>query len=122
MPSADQLEAVFDRLRPLMAAQAPRLVVLEDAPGAYVLGVQRVREDGYRVWFGAVKIGKRYVSYHLMPVYAHPDLLDGVQPELRRRMQGKSCFNFTRVDESLFAELDTLTRRGLERFAADGLV
>lgn len=105
-----------------MAAQAPRLVVLEDAPGAYVLGVQRVREDGYRVWFGAVKIGKRYVSYHLIPVYAHPDLLDGVQPELRRRMQGKSCFNFTRVDESLFAELDTLTRRGLERFAADGLV
>jgi hypothetical protein len=100
MPSADQLEAVFDRLRPLMAAQAPRLVVLEDAPGAYVLGVQRVREDGYRVWFGAVKIGKRYVSYHLIPVYAHPDLLD----------------------ESLFAELDTLTRRGLERFAADGLV
>jgi hypothetical protein len=43
MPSADQLEAVFDRLRPLMAAYATRLVVLEDAPGAYALGVQTRR-------------------------------------------------------------------------------
>ena len=31
------------------------------------------------------------------------------RPELRRRMQGKACFNFTRVDEALFAELATLT-------------
>jgi hypothetical protein len=27
-----------------------------------------------------------------MPVYAWPDLLEDASPELRKRMQGKSCF------------------------------
>jgi hypothetical protein len=30
-------------------------------------------------------------------------------------MQGKSCFNFTSVDEALFTELETLTRVGHDR-------
>jgi hypothetical protein len=30
-------------------------------------------------------------------------------------MQGKSCFNFTTVDEPLFAELETLTVKGIAR-------
>ena len=34
-----------------------------------------------------------------MPVYGLPELLADISPELRRRMQGKACFNFTRVDE-----------------------
>ena len=46
-------------------------------------------------WFAGTRLGKRYVSYYLMPVYVEPSLLDGISPELRRRMQGKSCFNFT---------------------------
>jgi hypothetical protein len=37
-------------------------------------------------------------------------------------MQGKSCFNFTRVDEALFDELDGLTVRGHELYAERGLL
>jgi hypothetical protein len=51
-----------------------------------------------------------------MPVYAFPDLLSDVSPELRRRMQGKSCFNFARVDEPLLRELADLTDRGIVRY------
>ena len=68
------------------------------------------------LFFGAVKIGKRYVSFHLMPVYVHPELLDGISPELRQRMQGKSCFNFTRPDDALFAELGSLTGAGYNAY------
>lgn len=113
---------VFETLRALLRAHAERLVVLVDEPGNYSLGVPWVREDGYEGWFGGVKTGKRYVSYHLMPVYANPALLDGVSPELRKRMQGKSCFNFTRIAPELVDELGELTRRGLEHFAALGLL
>jgi hypothetical protein len=70
-------------------------------------------------FFAAVRVGKRYVSFYLMPVYAHPELLEGISPELRRRMQGKSCFNFTSVDEALLGELAELTRVGHERMSAD---
>jgi hypothetical protein len=70
--------------------------------------------------FGAVNMGKRYVSYHLMCVYMAPDLLGAMSPELRKRMQGKSCFNFTRVDEALFDELAAITTKGRELYAARG--
>lgn len=54
-----------------------------------------------------------------MPVYVEPSLLVDVSPVLRRRMQGKWCFNFTTVDEALFGELETLTRLGYERVAGN---
>ncbi|MSU25617.1 MAG: hypothetical protein EXS32_17570 [Opitutus sp.] len=63
-----------------------------------------------------VQVGRAYVSFHQMAVYARPDLLRGVSPELRARMQGKSCFNFKTVDPVLFAELEALTVRGFDAF------
>ena len=69
-----------------------------------------------RIFFAAVRIGKAYVSFHLMPVYACPDLLKDLSPELKKRMQGKSCFNFNRVDDQLFRELKKLTRSGFDKF------
>ena len=108
---------VFPRLRAIMAGHARDLVVVRDDPGDYYLNTRFARSDGY-VWaFGAVQTKARYVSYHLMPINAAADLL-GVSEALRKRMQGKSCFNFTRVDEGLFAELDELTGRAA-RLAAD---
>ena len=70
--------------------------------------------------FGGVNIGKRYVSYHLMCVYMQSDLLESMSSELRKRMQGKSCFNFTKVDEDLFDELSAITAKGRELYAAQG--
>jgi hypothetical protein len=70
--------------------------------------------------FGAVKIGKRYVSYHLMCVYMQSDLLAAMSPQLRKRMQGKSCFNFTKVDEELFDELSAITTKVREMYVAQG--
>ena len=61
-----------------------------------------------------VQVGKAYVSFHHMGVYARPDLMKKVSKELRARMQGKSCFNFTSVDKMLFAELEDLTVRGFD--------
>jgi hypothetical protein len=48
-----------------------------------------------------------------------PSLLDGASPDLRKQMQGKSCFTFSKVDEPLMNELDPLTRIGYERTAAN---
>ena len=45
-----------------------------------------------------------------------PDLLKDISPELRKHMQGKSCFNFKKVEPDLLEELSELTRKGIERF------
>ena len=63
-----------------------------------------------------VAVGKAYVSFHHMGIYARPDLLEGVSKELKARMQGKSCFNFASVDKPLFAELEELTVHTFETF------
>jgi hypothetical protein len=71
------------------------------------------------LFFGAVQIQKNYVSFYLMPVYMYPHLLKNISPELKKHMQGKSCFNFKKVEKSLFDELSQLTRQGFERFMKD---
>ncbi len=57
-----------------------------------------------------------------MPVYLKPELLAGLSPELKARMQGKSCFNFTQVDKPLFKQLAALTKAGFASYKEQGLV
>jgi hypothetical protein len=96
----------------------------EDAPSPgdtyMLLGTPDDKYPG-GILFGGVKAQKRYVSYYLMPAYSEPELAASISAELRKRMQGKSCFNFTKVDEGLFDELADLTQRGLDAYAAKGL-
>jgi hypothetical protein len=57
-----------------------------------------------------------------MPVYMFPDLLDSVSPQLKKRMQGKSCFNFKGADETLLAELAELTAQSMARLENEHLL
>ena len=63
-----------------------------------------------------------FPSFHLFPIYVFPELLDGISPELKKHMQGKSCFNFKTMDETLFAELAALAAAGIERFLKGGML
>jgi hypothetical protein len=104
---------VFRRLRKILSGHVGDLEVVADGPSSYRVNTRHVRRDGYVLMFGAVEIKKRYVSYHLMPVYMAPPGVLAISQQLRGRMQGKACFNFTKIDEVLFAELSELTRRSL---------
>lgn len=107
---------VFSALRGILSRHSGRLVVTEDTTSCYRLegGKHPTHKRPFPIAW--VTVGKAYVSFHHMGVYARPDLLQGVSRELRARMQGKSCFNFTRVDPALFAELEDLTVRGFDAF------
>lgn len=119
----EEFQRIFDRIRAMFEKHADRCVPQSDEPGRYLLGTHEVRaKDGYRTMFGGVEIKKSYVSAHLMPVYAHPEMIDHVSAPLRKRMQGKSCFNFKRFDEALLLELERLVEAGAKRFSADGRI
>ncbi len=117
-------ELVYHKLRDILSSYAGETLQLrtEKSHQLELIGPPTPSSLGREVWFSAVRMGKRYVSYHLMPVYACPELLGGISPELKKRMQGKSCFNFTHADERLFKELDELTQLGYERFKEKGLI
>jgi hypothetical protein len=92
--------------------------VTRDGPDSLVLEVPGLEGKPWG-YVAGTRVGKRYVSFYLMPVYGSSGLASTISPELRKRMQGKSCFNFTRVDERLFAELSELAARGeAEKVAA----
>ncbi|NTU62349.1 MAG: hypothetical protein HGB05_02865 [Chloroflexi bacterium] len=120
--TSPDFQPVFGELKKLLQPFAGTLKPHSKAGDYQLIGPPTPRSQGREVWFGAVQIKKNYVSYHLMAVYAFPDLLDGVSPELKKRMQGKSCFNFKTVDKALLKELGTLTKKGYQRFKKEGLV
>jgi len=64
-----------------------------------------------------VRLGKAYVSFHLMPLYMSPVLTKSISPALKKRMQGKTCFNFkTDPGPELIAELKRLTEAALKHW------
>jgi hypothetical protein len=107
---------VFNRLKALLVSFEPNLVVTSNEVGNYSLNTPFIKKFGKEVFFGAVIINKNYVSYHLMPVYVFPELLDGLSPALKKRMQGKSCFNFTALNSEILEELSELTSKGYSQF------
>lgn len=117
MAKTAEFPEIFRQLKALLAPYASQLAVTADAPDHYSLSTPA---GPNATFFGAARIGKRYVSYHLMPLYVTPVLLDGISTELRRRMQGKSCFNFTALDAQALAELTILTQRGFASYRVAG--
>jgi hypothetical protein len=113
-------QPAFQRLREVLRPYQPHLVTVHDQPDSFYLDTAHLLPNRKPLFFAAARLGKRYVSFHLMPVYLWPELLEGVSDELRRRMQGKSCFNFKRPEPALFEELAGLTRAGFDRYRENG--
>jgi len=114
-PQSD-FPVVFEHLKNILKRFEPKLTVTADTPGAYSLDGPYSDKWKKQLFFGSAQIKKNYVSFYLMPVYMFPDLLKDISPELRKHMQGKSCFNFKKFEPDMFEELSRLTRKSIERF------
>jgi hypothetical protein len=107
---------VFSALRDILQRHAGRLVVAEDSARCYRLegGTHPTTKKPFSIAW--VTLGKSYVSFHHMGIYARPGLLSGASKALKSRNQGKSCFNFKSIDPVVFAELEDLTVRAFDAF------
>jgi hypothetical protein len=116
------MTVVFEALRRVMAPYAAKLDAKRDDEMELYVDTRHVQKNKKPLFFGAVQLKKSYVSFHLMPVYMKPDLLASLSPELKTRMQGKSCFNFSSVEPTLVKELAALTEAGFESYKEQGFV
>ena len=107
---------VFAQLKNILQPFAPKLTITADTSSAYSLDGPYSEKWKKELFFGSTQLKKNYVSFYLMPVYMYPDLLNDISPELKKHMQGKSCFNFKKVEPELFKELADLTKKSYERF------
>ena len=91
---ASDFERAFDQLKCVFASHLRQLAISEDTASVYSVTCRAPspfpQHKGHPMWFGSVRMGKAYVSFHLMPLYMNPPLLRAVSGNLRKRMQGKT--------------------------------
>lgn len=102
-------EGTFATLKNLLMPYASDFTVRHNEADHYYLDT--LKADGKPEMFSAVQVKKNYVSFHLFPVYLDPSLLDGMSDALRKRMQGKSCFNFGPNHDIPLDELSALVAK-----------
>jgi len=113
---AKELAGVFAALKDILEPYEKDLHVLPYKPEYYCLVTRLAVHKSKPAWFAAIRMGKNYVSYHLMPVYMNAAMQKRIPPELKKRMQGKACFNFSEVHPALFCQLSELTAAGFEGY------
>lgn len=112
---AANLTAAFDALQPLLAAEQNGLGPARTGPGVYHLYAAKSYMNSPQMYFAGVQIKKNYVSLYFMPIYMAPASFS-ISPALKKRMQGKSCFNFTTAEPELLAEIKNLLATGKQYF------
>jgi len=110
-------ELVHDWLREILLRQRGELAVTKDGPAGVSIEIPGLEGKPWG-YVAGTRVGKSFVSYYLMPIYVSPDLAATISPELGKRRQGKACFNFTKIDEPLFAELEAFTATSISGFRA----
>ena len=116
MTDKNDFAETFSALKNILKPYEKKLILVHDTDSNYYLDTHHFIRPKYPLFFAAVRSSKAYVSFHLMPVYANAALLEGMSPELKRHMQGKSCFNFKKPDAKLFKELAAITKKGFALF------
>jgi hypothetical protein len=119
---ADDFAKAFYALKLVFAKYEKHLHVTADTREKYYLETRSPSYSGKPLFFGAVIRGRAYVSFHLMPLYWDASLAKGISAGLKKRMQGKSCFNFLAPDAALTRELGKLTSRGFALYKRKNLL
>ena len=120
MPAEKDFKPIFERLKKNFKKHEKNLKVLADKENDYTLEGDYSEKYKKNLWFGGLQIKKNYVSYHLMPVYMYKDLAEEIPENLKKKMQGKSCFNFKKYDEDLFKEMEKFTDKCFKEFKKRG--
>jgi hypothetical protein len=110
-----ELAGVQARLEAILEPYRGQLETFE------IYGVPMLRRPGARAhdWFAGVSPGNGVIRFFLLPMYAHPELLEGISPELRKAKRGASLFAFSAVDDGLVAELTALTERSFAAYMTE---
>ena len=122
MAKFENFPAVYAELKAILQPYAGQLKVAADTADTCTILAKPTAKYPDGLQFCATIIKKNYVSYYLMPIYMCPDLNEMLSATLKKRKQGKSCFNFAVTDVALFAEVARLTKAGYARFVQMDLV
>lgn len=119
MESNHEFNEILSRLKSILSPFIADLNLVKDSDSAMYLETPS-KPGSKGEFFASAEIKKNYVSFHLMPIYCFPDIAQAFSRELSRRRQGKSCFNFKKIEPQLFDELSKHIKTGIERYRLEG--
>ena len=117
--------SVFSILKPVLAETCGQLQVKADTAIEYTVLTKSSspypKHKGEPLYFASLRLGKAYVSYHLMPLYMCPELTGKIPAGLKKRMHGNTC-STTELSPEVIVELRGLTDACLESWAKKNLL
>ena len=110
--SAAALAALEARLQGVLDPYRDRLEPFE------IYGMPMLRRPGARAhdWFAGVRAAFGAVKFSLLPMHAHPEVLEGASPRLLKRKTGASVFMFRAGDDDLVPELERVVARAFATY------
>jgi hypothetical protein len=116
----DTLQEIQDRLKSILSRYSPPLTAKVDTPRRYELySIKDLVIAGRKrseVYFAGAIIQKSFVGFYFMPIYSNPDFVEALDPELKKCIKGKACFNIKSADERLFKQIEKMTRDGFKMY------
>ena len=103
----------------LMAELRALLVPYEDVLEPHELyGIEVLHRPGAKMhdWFAGVRPGKATAKLMLLPIKSHPELVEDLSPQLRKRMSGDALFTLKPGDEGLLPELEGVVQRSFDAY------
>ena len=115
-------ETIFRTLKGILGVYSKTLDCTDDSEDTYNLYTKHLMKNKKPLYFGGVKINKAFVSYHLMPLYVYPELINTINGELKKLLKGKSCFNIKSLDDEILNELISLIETCYTKYVSDDYV
>ena len=95
------------------------LVPYEDVlEASEIYGMEVLRRPGAKAhdWFAGVRVKGDAVKFMLLPMHTHPELLEDISSELRKRKTGASLLTLRAGDDGLIEELQQLVQRSFDAY------
>lgn len=135
----EKLETIFQQLKKLLKKHEKSMRVMVGPPSASKASAASKAKPSYgllgekevsiiegrrpqKTYLAGIIQQKHFVGFYFMPIYSHPKKFAIRHPEVKRFLKGKSCFNVTRVDADILAELDRLLKEGKALYKREGWI
>jgi len=124
----EKLENIFLEIKKILEKHSSNFLIKEQyigsqakqqKPGFYLYGSKEVSLFGKKpqpTYIAGVIQQKNYVSFYFSPIYSHPDFFKNINPDLKKFLKGKSCFNIKKINPQLLEEIEDLLKKGIIKY------
>jgi hypothetical protein len=124
----EQLEKIFIEVKNILENNSETFLAKDkyigsqakqEKPAYHLYGNKDVSLFGKKpqpTYIAGVIQQKNYVSFYFSPIYSHPDFFSNISPDLRKVLKGKSCFNINKTSPQLLEEIESLLKKGINKY------